>query len=126
MSFNIDPSEWQRLNTRAAAGELSIHPDVGQNLAKVCDDHIDVLENVLKKSRQVENITGFGTFSSSQVLEKKFSLTAVGGDRSLDDAIRQHIEAVTAAKEAVLKAVANYKAQDDYNAGQFDGLGGNG
>ncbi|MFC9871004.1 hypothetical protein ACFWBG_02360 [Nocardia salmonicida] len=122
MLSNIDPSEWQRLETQAAAGELSIHPDVGQNLARACDDHLAALDDSLRDIRLVEKISGFGSFNSSAILEKKFSETASGGDRSLRDTITQHIEAVTTAKEVVLKAIANYQAQDTYSAGQFNGL----
>lgn len=125
MSFNIDPSEWQQLDTQATAGKLTLNTTVGQALTKVCDDHITALEGVLGAIRQVEKISGFGSFNSSRILENKFSLTAVGGDRSLDETIRKHIEAVTTAKEVVLKAVANFQAQDDYSAGQYEGLGGN-
>lgn len=122
MLSNIDPSEWKRLETQAAAGELSIHPDVGQNLARACDDHLAALDDSLRDIRLVEKISGFGSFNSSAILEKKFSETASGGDRSLRDTITQHIEAVTTAKEVVLKAIANFQAQDTYSAGQFNGL----
>lgn len=125
MLTNIDPAEWKKLETQAASGQLTINPAAGTNLARVCDDHLDALENILAKVSMVEQITGFGSFNSSQILEKKFSQTASGGDRSLRDTITQHLEAVTAAKEAVLKAIANFEAQDTDNAGQYTGLGGN-
>ncbi|MBC7301568.1 MAG: hypothetical protein H5T78_11490 [Nocardia sp.] len=122
---NIDPAEWKKLAAQAESGQLSLNPEVGRDLARVCDDHIDALEKAFEQTRLVDHLAGFGTFNSSKILEKKFSQTASGGDRSLDGAIRQHIEAVTAAKETVIKAIANYQAQDDYNAGQFTGLGEN-
>ncbi|MFD4434198.1 hypothetical protein, partial [Nocardia sp. NPDC058497] len=125
MSSNIDPAEWKKLETQAASGQLSINPEVGANLARVCDDHLDSLENALAQVSRVEQITGFGSFNSSLILEKKFSQTAAGGERSLRDTITQHIEAVTTAKEVVLKAIANFQSQVDYNAGQYNGLGGN-
>ncbi|WP_336082361.1 hypothetical protein [Nocardia sp. SSK8] len=120
---NIDPDEWKRLEGQAAAGELALNPEVGAGLTRVCDDHIAVLEDVLGKIQHVDRLTGFGTFNSSQILERKFSLTAAGGERSLDQTIREHIDAVTTAKEVVLKAIANFQAQDEFTAGQFNGLG---
>lgn len=122
MLSNVDPAEWKKLEGQAAAGALFLNPEVGAGLTRVCDDHIAALEDVLTLVRRVDRISGFGPFGSSKALENKFSLTAAGGDRSLDDAIRQHIEAVTTAKEVVLKAVANFQAQDTYTAGQFSGL----
>lgn len=125
MSFNIDTTEWKNLETQADSGQLTLNPEVGNGLARVCDEHIDALEKVFERIRGVERLSGFGSFNSSKILENKFSLTAAGRDRSLDETIRKHIEAVTTAKEVVLKAVANFQAQDSYTAGQFDGLGGN-
>ncbi|WP_446226075.1 hypothetical protein ACTWPB_14045 [Nocardia sp. IBHARD005] len=122
MSSYINPAEWTTLATQAEAGLLSIDPAVGANLTKACDNHIDALEDVLRQVSGVERITGFGSFNSSQILEKKFSQTASGGDRCLRDTITQHIDAVTTAKEVVLKAIANFQAQDSYTAGQFNGL----
>ncbi|MFC4125292.1 hypothetical protein [Nocardia rhizosphaerae] len=122
---NIDPVEWKNLEGRATAGQLTIDPAVGANLARVCDDHLDALEDVRAMIRQVDQVAGFGSFNSSKILEKKFSRTASGGDRSLEETIDKHIEAVTTAKEVVLEAIANFQAQDTYNAGQLDGLGGN-
>lgn len=125
MLQNIDPSEWKRLEGQAAAGQLMLSTDVGNGLVRVCEDHIAALEAALDDVALVERITGFGTFNSSRILEQKFSLTASGGDRSLATTINEHIEAVTIAKEVVLKAIANFQAQDSYNAGQFNGLEGN-
>ncbi|MFI5501273.1 hypothetical protein ACIA5E_19620 [Nocardia asteroides] len=122
---NIDPAEWKKLEGQAATGQLTLHPDIGNNLARVCDDHIDALEKIFDQIYTVERLSGFGNFPSSRILENKFSLTAAGGDRSLDETIRKHIEAVTTAKEVVLKAIANFEAQDDYNSAQITGAGGN-
>jgi hypothetical protein len=122
---NIDPTEWKSLEGQADAGQLLLSADVGNNLVRVCEDHIAALEAVLDNVRSVERITGFGSFNSSRILEQKFSMTAVGGDRALLTTINEHIEAVTTAKEVVLKAIANFQAQDDDNAGQYTGLGGN-
>ncbi|WP_280342876.1 hypothetical protein [Nocardia neocaledoniensis] len=125
MAINIDPTEWTRLKGQAEAGQLRLSPEVGAGLARVCDDHLAALDDIYAEIVKIERVTGFGTFNSSKILEKKFSQTAVGGDRALDETIRKHIEAVTTAKEVVLQAIANFQAQDTYNAGQFNGLGGN-
>ncbi|WP_342802259.1 hypothetical protein [Nocardia sp. No.11] len=125
MASYIDPTEWTKLSGQAEAGQLALNPEVGNTLARVCDDHLAALDAVLVQVGRVERITGFGSFNSSRILEQKFSLTAAGSDRALDATILEHIEAVTTAKEVVLKAIANFQAQDDDNAGQYTGLGGN-
>ncbi|MEU0500233.1 hypothetical protein [Nocardia sp. NPDC005998] len=119
MISGIDPDEWTRLLDQANAGELSLDPEVGKDLDKVCDDQIDRLNTILLGVRRISNMSGFGTFNSGKILEKKFSETASGTDRSLDTVIMQHIDAVETAKEVVAKAIANFVAQDQYHASQL-------
>ncbi|WP_433524274.1 hypothetical protein ACQPZ2_03490 [Nocardia pseudovaccinii] len=119
MINGVDPSEWTRLLDKANAGELSLDPEVGKGLDKVCDDHLDRLRNVYTKIEAISQITGFGTFNSGQILEKKFSETATGTDRSLDTVIEQHIESVETVKQVVAQAIANFVAQDQDRASQF-------
>ncbi|GGK38619.1 hypothetical protein [Nocardia camponoti] len=116
MIANIDASEWKNLQVRADAGELALSPDVGNELSRACDDHIKHLEICLQRIAVIENITGFGGFPSGAVLESKFSLTASGGERSLEDTINAHIEAATTAKAVVTKAIQNYQTLDEYSA----------
>ncbi|WP_024802121.1 hypothetical protein [Nocardia sp. BMG51109] len=119
MKLGVDPNEWKGLLAQANAGQLTLDPEVGRGLDKVCDDHIDSLNAVLDKVRDVTHITGFGTFNSGQVLERKFSVTASGDERALDAVIMQHIDAVQTAKEVVAKAIANFTAQDQAAASQI-------
>ncbi|MGW4773853.1 hypothetical protein ACWEO2_38180 [Nocardia sp. NPDC004278] len=119
MINGIDPAEWTRLLDRAKVGELSLDPEVGKDLDKVCDDQIDRLNRVLERMEFISQINGFGTFNSGKILEKKFSETASGTDRSLDTVIKQHIDAVNTTKEVVAKAIANFVAQDQDRASQF-------
>ncbi|MGY4100303.1 hypothetical protein ACW2Q0_12225 [Nocardia sp. R16R-3T] len=119
MINGVDPSEWMRLLDQANAGELTLDPEVGNGLDKVCDDHLDQLRAVLDQIDVISRITGFGTFNSGKILEKKFSETASGTDRSLDVVIKQHIDSVNTVKQVVAKAIANFVAQDQHNASQF-------
>ncbi|WP_330251578.1 hypothetical protein OG874_36435 [Nocardia sp. NBC_00565] len=119
MISGIDPDQWSQLLERANAGELSLSPEVGKDLDKVCDDHIDRLNTVLALTDNISRITGFGDFPSGKILEKKFSETASGTDRSLDAVVKQHIDAVETAKEVVAKAIANFVAQDQDRASQL-------
>ncbi|MGQ4601612.1 hypothetical protein [Nocardia sp. R6R-6] len=119
MISGVDPNTWKRLLDSANGGELSLDPEVGKGLDKVCDDHLDRLNSILEKVRFINQITGFGTFNSGKILEKKFSETASGADRSLDTVIKQHIDAVETMKQVVAQAIANFIAQDQYRASQF-------
>ena len=119
MINGVDPGEWKRLLDSANGGELSLDPEVGRGLDKVCDDQIDRLNAVLEKIDVISRITGFGDFNSSKTLETKFSETASGTDRSLDTVIKQHIESVKNVKQVVAQAIANFVAQDQARASQF-------
>jgi hypothetical protein len=120
MLDGIDPKKAQQLLDSANAGELFLDPETGKGLDKVCDNHVHTLAKVLVTNQQVEQVTGFGGFSSGQVLEKKFSALATGNDRSLDIIIRQHIQAVNTMKEVVAKAIANYVALDEEQRQRID------
>ncbi|MEV4156567.1 hypothetical protein AB0J48_26450 [Nocardia salmonicida] len=108
---------------QAEAGQLSLDPEIGKDLDRVCDDHLDRLEEVYEMVESIRRVGGFGSFDSSKILENKFSLTAAGGDRALDTVIRQHIEAVKTAKEVVAKAIANFVAQDEATGAAISATG---
>ncbi|MFD6392030.1 hypothetical protein [Nocardia sp. NPDC060259] len=123
MHFSVDPAQWNQLLVQANAGELSLDPEVGRDLDRTCDDHLDRLEEIYAQVDQIRNISGFGSFDSSKALERKFSLTASGGDRALDDVLRKHIETVQTAKEVVAKAIANFVAQDQSTGAHITAAG---
>ncbi|WP_067677243.1 hypothetical protein [Nocardia miyunensis] len=118
----VDTNIWRNLLGQANSGELYLDPETGKGLDKVCDDHIQKLNSVLQSIQFVSRITGFGSFNSSQVLEKKFSSLASGGDRALDTVIKQHIDAINITKEVVAKAIANYVALDEEQRAKIEKL----
>ncbi|MGF0318333.1 hypothetical protein [Nocardia fluminea] len=123
MHLSIDPAEWTQLLSQANAGQLSLDPEVGKDLDRVCDDHLDRLEEVFEQVALVSAISGFGDFNSGRTLERKFSLTASGGDRPLDEVLKKHIESVKTAKEVVAKAIANFVAQDEATGAEISATG---
>jgi uncharacterized protein with ATP-grasp and redox domains len=118
----VDPNEWKSLLGRANAGELYLDPEVGRGLDKVCDDHIDRLQDALVTGREVTHVTGFGDFNSSHILEEKFSALATGHDQAVDTILKQHIDSANTAKQVVAKAIANYEALDDDHRRQIEKL----
>ncbi|MGK8487639.1 hypothetical protein [Nocardia asiatica] len=122
MNFGVDPDEWRRLLDSANAGELTLHPEIGKGLDKVCDDYLDKLDGILESSTYVRRVSGFGPLPSGQALEEKFKLKATGTAQSLDAVLMQHIDAVKIAKEVVAKAIANFVELDRTRADQFTGL----
>ncbi|MQY20512.1 hypothetical protein [Nocardia macrotermitis] len=116
----IDPTEWKRLLAAAEAGELYLDPETGKGLDKVCDTHIENLQKSLRTVGLVETITGFGSFDSSKILEKKYSSLATGHDGAMDAILQQHIETVKTMKETVAKAIANYVALDEEQRQQIE------
>lgn len=123
MPQSIDPGEWSQLLVQAEAGQLSLDPEIGKGLDKVCDDHLERLEEIFGQVDLVRNVSGFGSFDSGLTLERKFSLTASGGDRPLDEVLKKHIEAVQTAKEVVAKAIANFVAQDGATGSKISATG---
>ncbi|MQY18342.1 hypothetical protein [Nocardia macrotermitis] len=109
----INPNEWKTLLARANSGELYLDPETGKGLDKVCDNHIENLQDALSSMNRMGHMTGFGNFNSSKILEKKYSELITGTDQSIDVILLQHIDAAKTAKEVVAKAIANYVALDE-------------
>ncbi|WP_406234300.1 hypothetical protein [Nocardia sp. NBC_01009] len=122
MEFGVDPAEWRRVLDLANAGEISLHPDVGNGLDKVCDEFLTQLGDILQLTRGVTFVTGFGPFPSSKALEEKFSLKATGTEQSIDTVLQQHIDTVKMAKEVVAKAISNFVEIDQTRADQLTGV----
>ncbi|MFE7796841.1 hypothetical protein [Nocardia sp. NPDC057440] len=122
MEFGVDPVEWRKVLDLANAGEISLDPEVGKGLDKVCDDYLDQLGRMFDSVDVVKVLSGFGPFPSSKALEEKFSLKAAGTDQSMEVVLLQHIETVKMAKEVVAKAISNFVEIDQTRADQLTGV----
>ena len=124
--MGVDPNDWKRLQRQADSGNLSLDPEVGRGLDRVCDEHLGRLGALVDRIGTVSAVTGFGGFDSGRVLERKFSSTAAGTEQALDAVLRRHIEAVQAAKEVVATAMANFRARDHDAAVRIAAVSGDG
>jgi hypothetical protein len=122
VSVGVDPMDWRRVLELANSGEVSLHPEIGKGLDKICDDYLDRLDAILQMADRVKIIDGFGPFPSGQALQEKFTGKAAGSEQSLDAVLMQHIDAVKIAKEVVAKAIANFVELDQSRADQLTGL----
>lgn len=122
MNFGADPARWRQVLDQANAGELTLDPDVGVGLRKVCNVYLAKLGDISELSRQVQDLTGFGKFESGEALEKKFSAKAAGTDQSFNAIIKQHIDVVKLAQQVVEKAISNFKEQNQDWASRFGDL----
>jgi hypothetical protein len=122
MGFGVDPTEWRKVLDLANAGEISLDPEIGKGLDKVCDDYLARLGDISEIADGAKVISGFGPFPSSKALEEKFSLKATGTDQSIDTLLHQHIETVKLMKEAVAKAISNFAEVDQSSADEFAGI----
>ncbi|MFF0487635.1 hypothetical protein ACFYTQ_01295 [Nocardia sp. NPDC004068] len=119
MIEGVDPAAWRNLLGQANSGKLTLDPEIGKGLDKVCDDYLDRLDALARAADRFRFLGGFGTFQSGVDLEKKFKTKAFGSDKSLVAILQQHIDVVKTAKEVVAKAVSNFVEQDQQNADQY-------
>ncbi|QIS08812.1 hypothetical protein [Nocardia arthritidis] len=122
MSTGQDPAGWRRVLELAKSGEIKLDPAIGKGLDKVCDDYLEKLGTVLTQIKFLADVSGFGPLPSGQALQEKFKVKASGTDASLEAVIKQHIEAVQLAKEAVTQAIANITGVDQATADKFSGI----
>ncbi|WP_280393982.1 hypothetical protein [Nocardia brasiliensis] len=115
-------STWRALLDAANAGELILDENVGTGLAQDCDRNIENLQDILRSTRIVEVVTGFGGFPSGQVLEQKFTAKGSTGPDAIKNRIKEHIDEITLMKEVFAKAMANYRSVDQSRADQLTGI----
>ncbi|MCM6773943.1 hypothetical protein NDR87_10720 [Nocardia sp. CDC159] len=124
MVAGVDPAEWRNLLGQANSGQLSLDPEIGRGLEKVCDDYMDRLDGLMRAANQLFVLGGFGSLPSGIDLEKKFRGKAVGNAQSLTKVLEHHIDVVKTAKEVVAKAIANFTEIDQQNAGRTPRMDG--
>ncbi|MGX1772341.1 hypothetical protein ACWIGW_09515 [Nocardia brasiliensis] len=115
-------STWRALLDAANAGELILDENVGAGLAQDCDRNIENLQDILRSTRTVEVVTGFGGFPSGQILEQKFTTKGSTGPDAIKNRIKEHIDEITLMKEVFAKAMANYRSVDQSRADQLTGI----
>nr|WP_081514138.1 hypothetical protein [Nocardia donostiensis] len=121
--MGADPQEWRRLLDHANAGELTLDPDVGNGLDKVCTDYLDHLDELLKTALTVREVDGFGPFPSGQALKEKFSQKGSGTPQSIDAILLEHIETVKLIRQVVAKSIANAQAVDESTGQAITNIG---
>ncbi|MFC4124470.1 hypothetical protein [Nocardia rhizosphaerae] len=107
--------QFQTLAGEAAAGRLIIEYDAAERCAKLCDDYINDLNGLARRTQRMVTIDSFGDLNSAKTLAKKFADLAEGGEGtgSYFDAARQHIEILTQMADMYRKAGAAYKNCDE-------------
>ncbi|MEU6564669.1 hypothetical protein [Nocardia nova] len=115
MGFGADPARWHALLDSANEGSLTLDPETGRGLDKVCDDYLDQLDGIMVTVGSVRFVDGFGTLPSGRILRKKFEAKATGSDAAIEKILKDHIESARTAKAVVAKAIANFTAVDQDN-----------
>lgn len=122
MSSNNESSGWHRVLELAKSGEIALDPTVGKELDAVCDAYLNELKDALDNIGFLATVSGFGPLPSGQALQAKFAQKASGSDLSLEAVIKQHIDSVQLAKQAVARAIANIDATDQSAADRLSGI----
>lgn len=123
MVAGVDPDAWRKLLGQANSGQLSLDPEIGQGLSKVCDEYLNSLNDIMKTTGRLKYLGGFGSFQSGIDLEQKFKTKAFGTDRSIDAILQQHMDVVKTAKEVVAKAISNFTEVERQNAARITKAG---
>ncbi|MBY4213832.1 hypothetical protein HQO42_23360 [Rhodococcus fascians] len=86
--------QWQSLSMQAESGQLEIPEGVAFQCDEVCAAYIRHLTEMLAKTKNLVDVTAFGTLDSARQLGEKFERIAFSGDRSLRVVLMQHIEVI--------------------------------
>ncbi|MFE3547023.1 hypothetical protein ACFXK0_29015 [Nocardia sp. NPDC059177] len=107
--------QFKTLAGEAAAGRLIIEYDAAERCAKWCEDYINDLNDLARRTQRMVTVDSFGDLNSAKALGRKFAELAEGGEGSGSyfDAARQHIEILTQMADMYRKAGAAYKNCDE-------------
>lgn len=75
---------------------LRLEDDAIERCVGICDAMIEQLDDALKKTNRLSDVTGFGGFDSARELEKKYSekFNGADGSGSVVDRLRQFRDTV--------------------------------
>ncbi|WP_280183487.1 hypothetical protein [Nocardia cyriacigeorgica] len=118
-----DPQQWRQLLDQANAGELTLDPDVGAGLDKVCLDYLAKLDDIFIATNSIERVDGFGSFPSGEALRDKFTEKGSGPNQSIRSVILEHIETVKLIQQVVAKSIANLTETDQGTGQQVTNAG---
>jgi hypothetical protein len=107
--------QFQTLSGEAAAGRLLIDDQAAERCAGWCDAYILDLSDLGRRAQAMDFVNSFGNLNSAKELGTKFATLANGeaGTGSYAEAIRQHIEILTAMADMYRKAGAAFKNCDE-------------
>jgi hypothetical protein len=108
---------WSQLAEQSRNGELYLDDArAAYECAKACDQYIDELGNLLRTSRDTQNVSGFGDFDMARDLERKFLKQATGEDTSVDKVITDSIEVVKDMRAVMASSFRRLTGQEVENA----------
>lgn len=114
---------WRHLADEAAAGRLYLDSDVVAGCRDACNRQIDLYESVRRDLRWLANVGGFGDFDCADALATMLGAKAIGGDRDVDTALREHIEVLMLIRDTIEVSVDRLTAQESLNRNGIESAG---
>lgn len=114
---------WQNLRTQAESGELRVEKEVGEKLARHCEELIRRLNIMINDATDLQYVSGFGGLQSAQDLASKFARKAFVDDDSAVNRLTEALEIAKLMKATYELAIRNLDATDQQTAGQLGDTG---
>ncbi|NMM86142.1 hypothetical protein B2J88_17495 [Rhodococcus sp. SRB_17] len=107
---------WSQWSESVGDPQLAVDPNVAREVVKACTVLLGEFDSMKGDVGRLAAVTGMGTFQSGIDLARKFSEKAVGGEDSLENALRSHVHVVTEMRDFFQKCVDRYESADASNA----------
>ncbi|MFD6220033.1 hypothetical protein [Nocardia asteroides] len=119
---------WRTLKQQAVAGEFRLEEGLGEALRAACETYVNDLQDLKRKTAQVEHLSGWGTLETALILKAKFEAKAVSGsgddpNDSADKRIAAHIEIAQLMRDTFAAAIGKLQSVDGQNAGDLTATG---
>lgn len=115
---------WRTLKQQAVAGELRLEDGLGESLRAACESYITDLQELKRRTGQLEHLSGWGGLDTAVLLKQKFEAKAVVGSAedpndSADKRLASHIEIAQLMRDTFAAAIGKLQAVDGQNAGDL-------
>ncbi|MFI5500471.1 hypothetical protein ACIA5E_15510 [Nocardia asteroides] len=119
---------WRTLKQQAIAGEFRLEEGLGESLRAACETYVNDLQDLKRKTVQVEHLSGWGSLETALILKAKFEAKAVTGSAddpndSADKRLASHIEIAQLMRDTFAAAIGKLQNVDGQNAGEIAATG---
>ncbi|WP_229679771.1 hypothetical protein [Saccharopolyspora thermophila] len=109
-------AQTQWINQQVSSGQLALKPESAEAAAKVCENEIRELQQLVRRADLITRVSGLGNYPNGQQLAQRFVDKATLKGVGAVDLIRQMQDELRKMADAYRAAAKDYRAIDEQHA----------